>query len=152
MARIRIFAERSEIGEALTEALSDAPDHDCRGAALGIPPNLSSMDENDVLLISRGLPRQDLLQLLGRLWNHAHSPRAIFYDTDEAVAAAEGDVLELEPASLSELLRRIEQTARGSTGSVRIPLRIRHRTFARPIAAIEATVEEEAAAPPALAG
>lgn len=152
MARINIFAERSEIGEALSEALSDAANHECRGATLGVPVGLSSMDENDVLLISRGLPRRNLLQLLGHLWHHSHAPRAIFYDTDEDTVAAERDVLELEPASLSELLCWIEQTVQGSAASVRIPLRIRHRTRARPIAAIEAIVEKEATAPPALAG
>lgn len=150
MGRITIFAESTATGEALAEALTENLEQECRGSTVGIPADMRSLNETDVLLVSRGLPQRDLLHLLGLVWRSNHAPRAIFYEgSDEsresgnpASSGIDRPVLEVDPASFSELLRRIEETERGEVESARVSVRFRSRIFARSIAASETTARE----------
>lgn len=130
MARVTIWMESPAATRALVDVVRKGNGIEVRAAVAGALPGLDGFDENETLLVSRKLPRRDILQLLGRIWSSPHPPHVLFLDPQGDAGPEEA--LELEPDSAADVLGWLDGTSAGLSVSERLRVRFRAR---RPAAA-----------------
>jgi hypothetical protein len=125
MTRVTIYAESPAASRALEAAVGNGNGGlQVRAAAAGrsMP---EAFDPREVLVVSRGLPQRDVLQILGRCWSSPLAPRLVFVDPHGDRDGSEP--LELEPTCALRMLDVVERAAGGTAATSRVAVRFRPR-------------------------
>ena len=143
MTRVTIYAESPAASRALETAVRNGSGGlQVRAAAAGrsMP---GAFDPQEVLVVSRGLPQRDVLQILGRCWSSPLAPRLVFVDPHGDQGGT--GPLEVEPTCALRMLDVVERAAGGAAATFRVAIRFRpRRREPTPIRALSAEPIDDA--------